>query len=71
MILIYFVFIFLGMPNSNLPLGHVRPPSVPLGISETANPPHLTRPHQSQQDMGMEKPYSQYGAEPLITGVLS
>ncbi|XP_075896846.1 centrosomal protein of 192 kDa isoform X3 [Nelusetta ayraudi] len=57
-----------GIPNSNLPLGHLRPPSAALSISETANPHHLSRPHQSQQDMGMEKPYSQYGAEPLITG---
>lgn len=57
------------MTNSNLPLGHLRPPSVALSVSETANPHHLSRPHQSQQDMGMEKPYSQYGAEPLITGL--
>ncbi|XP_070691086.1 centrosomal protein of 192 kDa isoform X2 [Pempheris klunzingeri] len=43
----------------------------PLGISGAAGSHHLTRPHQSQQDMGiMGKPYSQYGAEPLVAGVL-
>lgn len=61
-------FFVVGISNSHLPLSHLRPPSVALHISETANPHHLSRPPQSQQDIGMEKRYSQYSAEPLITG---
>nr|XP_046255451.1 centrosomal protein of 192 kDa [Scatophagus argus]XP_046255452.1 centrosomal protein of 192 kDa [Scatophagus argus] len=58
-----------GISNSDLSVRHIHPTSGPLGISGAAGSHHLPRPHQSQQDMGMMgKPYSQYGAEPLVTG---
>ncbi|KAM9353963.1 centrosomal protein of 192 kDa [Symphorus nematophorus] len=60
-----------GIPNGDLAVRHVHPTAGPLGISGAAGSHHLPRPHQSQQDMGMMgKPYSQYGAEPLVTGGL-
>ncbi|XP_070768017.1 centrosomal protein of 192 kDa [Enoplosus armatus] len=60
-----------GIPNSDVTVRHVHPTSGPLGISGAAGSHHLPRPNQSQQDMGMMgKPYSQYGAEPLVAGGL-
>lgn len=50
---------------------HIHPTSGPLGISGAAGSHHLPQPHQSQQEMGMMgKPFSQYGAEPLMAGGL-
>ncbi|KAM8735217.1 centrosomal protein of 192 kDa isoform 1-T3 [Acanthopagrus schlegelii] len=58
-----------GIPNSDLTVRHIHPTSGPLGISGAAGSHHLPQPHQSQQEMGMMgKPFSQYGAEPLMAG---
>lgn len=67
----FYFFLFSGIPNSDLTLRHIHPTSGPLGISGAAGSHHLPQPHQSQQGMGMMgKPFSQYGAEPLMAGGL-
>lgn len=66
-LLLFFWFCFVsGISKNGLTAKHIPPSSGPLGISGTH---HLSRPHQSQQDVGMMgKPYSQYGVEPLMAG---
>ncbi|XP_044216252.1 centrosomal protein of 192 kDa isoform X2 [Thunnus albacares] len=60
-----------GIPNSDLTVRHIQPTSGPLGIPSAAGSHHLPRPSQNQQDMGMMgKSYTQYSAEPLMTGGL-
>ncbi|XP_049439243.1 centrosomal protein of 192 kDa isoform X2 [Epinephelus fuscoguttatus] len=60
-----------GIPNSDLTVRHVHPTAGPLGISGSTGCHHLPISHQGQQDIGMMgKPYTQYGAEPLVAGGL-
>lgn len=66
-----YIFSLPVIPNGDLPVRQMHPPSGVLGISGAVGPHHLARPHMCQQEIGIiGKPYNQYGGEPLVTSGL-